>query len=76
MASPHVAGIVALMAQKHPALTATQAEWILEASATALDPGCRSVRNPAGGSVVQYCWEADATGRGLATAIAALAITP
>ena len=33
MASPHVAGTVALMAQKNPALTAAQAETILEESA-------------------------------------------
>jgi subtilisin family serine protease len=33
MASPHVAGIVALMAQKNPYLTAAQAESILENSA-------------------------------------------
>jgi subtilisin family serine protease len=32
MASPHVAGTVALMAQKYPALTASQAESILEGS--------------------------------------------
>jgi subtilisin family serine protease len=39
MASPHVVGIVALMAQKYPALTASQAESILEASAIPLAPG-------------------------------------
>ncbi|WP_276498127.1 S8 family peptidase [Pontibacter litorisediminis] len=33
MASPHVAGIVALMAQKNPSLTAAQAESILESVA-------------------------------------------
>jgi subtilisin family serine protease len=33
MASPHVAGIVALMAEKSPALDATQAESILESTA-------------------------------------------
>ncbi len=38
MASPHVAGVVALMAQKYPALTAPQAESILEGTALAL-PG-------------------------------------
>jgi subtilisin family serine protease len=75
MASPHVAGIVALMAQKFPALTATQAEGILEASATVLPAGCRNVRNPGGGTDT-FCWGADATGKGLATANAALAITP
>ena len=33
MASPHMAGIVALMAQKNNSLTADQAETILEAAA-------------------------------------------
>ena len=36
MASPHVAGIVALMAQKDPGLTAGDAELILEGTALAL----------------------------------------
>lgn len=59
MASPHIAGIVALMAQKYPALTAGLAETILEDSAISM-PG----------------WAPEATGAGLATADAALAITP
>jgi subtilisin family serine protease len=75
MASPHVAGIVALMAQKHPALTATDAETYLESSAIKLVPGCRNV-NDGYGNIVQYCWGADATGAGLAAADAALAATP
>lgn len=36
MASPHVAGTVALMAQKYPALTAAQAESILESTVVVL----------------------------------------
>ena len=75
MASPHVAGIVALMAQKDPTLTAPDAETILESSAVPLPPGCRTVLNPDGTST-EYCWGADATGAGLATADAALAATP
>lgn len=71
MASPHVAGIVALMAQKNPALTAAQAEAILESSAIALPAGCRNVVDPDVG-LTQVCWGADATGAGLATANAAL----
>jgi len=70
MSSPHVAGIVALMAQKNAALTAAQAESILEASAIYLAPGSRTVAG------VTYTWGADATGAGLATADAALAQTP
>lgn len=75
MSSPHVAGIVALMAQKNPALTADLAESILEGSAVYLAPGCRNVYTPYG-TTQQFCWEADATGAGLATADAALAATP
>ena len=75
MASPHVAGIVALMAQRYPALTAPEAETILEGSAIPLPPGCRTVLNPDGTST-EYCWDADATGAGLTTADAALAVTP
>ncbi len=75
MASPHIAGTVALMVQKNPALTAGEAENILETSAIYLAPGCRTV-NDGNGNMVEYCWEADATGAGLATADAALAATP
>jgi subtilisin family serine protease len=72
MASPHVAGIVALMAQKNPGLTAAAAETILQDTAIYLAPGCREVYSPAA-TEVEYCWGADATGSGLATADAALA---
>jgi subtilisin family serine protease len=75
MASPHVAGIVALMAQKDPGLTALEAEGYLESSATYLAPGSRTVSNP-DGSATTYTWGADATGSGLATADAALAAIP
>ena len=75
MASPHVAGIVALMAQKNHSLTAAQAESILTGSAIPLPPGCRTVTDPDAG-LKQYCWGADATGAGLATADRALKATP
>jgi subtilisin family serine protease len=71
MASPHVAGIVALMAQKKPSLNAAEAESALEASAIYLAPGWRTV-NDGSGAMVTYSWGADATGAGLATADAAL----
>jgi subtilisin family serine protease len=71
MASPHVAGIVALMTQKNPALTAALAEQILEDSAVRVDPGCAKVAVP--GAIEEHCWNSDATGHGLATADAALA---
>lgn len=75
MASPHVAGIVALMAQKKPALTAAEAEAILVGSALPLTPGCLTVNTPSG-YTEDICWGADATGAGLATADAALAAIP
>jgi subtilisin family serine protease len=75
MAAPHVAGIVALMAQKYPALTPLQAEMILEGAATYLAPGSRTVYQPNGTTKI-ISWGADATGAGLITADAALNATP
>jgi subtilisin family serine protease len=46
LASPHVAGIAALMLQKNPGLTAPQIEEILENTAFPLPPGCRNVTLP------------------------------
>jgi subtilisin family serine protease len=67
MAAPHVAGIVALMAQARPQMNAAEAEFALEDAAIYLAPGCLTVAG------VEYCWDADATGHGLATADAAIA---
>jgi subtilisin family serine protease len=75
MASPHVAGIVALMVQKNPTLTAADVESILTGAAISLAPGCRTVYNP-DGTNGNICWGANATGSGLITADAALAATP
>jgi subtilisin family serine protease len=74
MASPHVAGIVALMAQKKSTLTAIQAEGILQDVALNMAAGCAKVAEP--GATVEQCWEGDATGHGLVTATAALKATP
>lgn len=76
MSSPHVAGIVALMLQKNATITAADAEGILTGSAIPLGPGCRTVLTPFGPTPETFCWGADATGAGLATADAALAATP
>lgn len=75
MAAPHVTGIVALMAEKYPAITAGEAETVLEGTAIPMAPSCRIVYDPSFGPV-KYCWEADATGAGLVDAGAALAGTP
>jgi subtilisin family serine protease len=48
-ASPHVAGIAALMLQKNPGLTASQIEQILENTAFPLPPGCRNAMVPVPG---------------------------
>ncbi len=76
MATPHAAGIVALMAEKDPGLTAAQAEAILEASATPLAPGTRHPLAPGGVCCEEITWGSDATGSGFITADAALALTP
>ena len=75
MATPHVAGIVALMLQKDPLLSASDAEIILESTAVPLPPGVSQVPQPDGSSL-EIRWGADATGAGLAIADAALAATP
>lgn len=76
MASPHVAGIVALMLEKNPTLNAAETEDILEGAAIPLAPGSRWVVNPNLGDWEEISWGADATGHGLITADGALAGTP
>ena len=75
MATPHVAGIVALMLQKNPALSAAQVETILQTTAIPLGTGPRTIRNP-NGTTSTVNWGTNATGAGLTTADAALAATP
>ncbi len=76
MAAPHVTGTVALMLQKNPTLTESQAESIIEGSAIAMGAGCRSVVPVPGANAEQVCWGADATGAGLLNSPAAVAATP
>ena len=71
MASPHVAGIVALLAQKDPSLTAPEAEFLLESTAIPLPAGSRMILDPSAGWV-NISWGDDATGSGLVDAAAAL----
>jgi subtilisin family serine protease len=75
MASPHVAGAVALMAQKNPGLSQADADTYLTSTAIPLPAGCRNVFDPNIGPT-QFCWGADATGAGLLNVLAALAATP
>ena len=65
MASPHVAGAVALMAEQDPALTQADAERILEETATALPAGSRDVFDPSLGAFRTISWGADAAGAGV-----------
>lgn len=74
MASPHVAGTVALMVQKNPFLTAAEAEETLERTALSLPAGCRTVATPFG-TTEEFCWEDDATGAGLLLTDAAVKAT-
>ena len=73
MASPHVAGTVALMLQKNSTLTAAQAEAILEATAIPLPAGSMNVINPFTGQLELINWGADATGAGVLDTDAAIA---
>ena len=71
MASPHVAGIAALMAQKNGSLTGPQVETILQNTALSLPAGTRNIFDPNIGPTT-VTWGADATGHGLARADKAL----
>lgn len=75
MASPHVAGIAALMLQKNAALTQGQVESILKSSALPIPPGALTVNDGSGG-MQTFTWGTDATGDGLVQADAALTATP
>jgi subtilisin family serine protease len=80
MASPHVAGTVALMLQKNGGLSQAQADAALTSSATPLPGGCRNVFDPNVGPT-QFCWETgsdtlEATGAGILNVPGALAATP
>lgn len=90
-ATPHIAGIAALMLQKNPNLTTAEIESLLETTAMPLPPGCRNVIEAGVGPGnaptwsdhgnvyffgMTYCWEAYTSGAGLVDAEAALAATP
>lgn len=79
MASPHVAGTVALMLQKAPGLTAAKAEEILQNSALflppAIAPNCPIISPGVGFAPIARCWGTDATGSGVLQVDKALAAT-
>ena len=78
MASPHVAGLVALMAEKDNDLTAAEVELTLESSAIPMGAG--AMYDPYSyyqlGELVLLEWGTDATGSGLVNAPAALGLLP
>ena len=71
----HVAGVVALLCEKRPALTQAEAEAVLEGTALYLAPGSRTILGSSGLEET-VSWGADATGAGLVDAAAALAALP
>lgn len=72
MSSPHVAGIVALMAQKDGTLAQAEVESILELTALPLPAGTRLVRPSGGLDPIEIGWGNDASGHGLVNTGAAL----
>ena len=71
MASPHVAGVAALMVQKDPGLTQSEVESILKATTLPMPPGF------GGNNIVGFqSWGADATGSGLIQADDAINAIP
>ena len=80
MATPHVAGAVALMAQKKPSLTAAEAESILQSTALflppAIAPACPAILTGFSPTPVRVCWGTDATGSGVLQVDKALAAMP
>ncbi len=72
MASPHVAGAVALMLEKDSSLDAGEVEDLLEKSAISLAAGSRTIYSSNGTSEV-VSWGANATGHGLLDVEALLA---
>jgi len=72
MASPHVAGTVALMLQVNPSLTAAEIEEILESTAVPISAGSAAVYLPGATETTLIEWGADAVGSGLLQADAAV----
>jgi subtilisin family serine protease len=73
MASPHVAGLVALMMQKNKTMMQGTVESKLKSTATTFATSTRMIRNSPGGLLESISWGSDATGSGMVNAITALA---
>jgi subtilisin family serine protease len=72
MASPHVAGIAALMAEKNRSLTQGEVEAILKGTAIRMAAGSKVVFDINAGRFVTETWGANATGSGMVDAVAAI----
>ena len=73
MASPHVAGLVALMMQKNKTMSQGTVESKLKSSATPFATSSSMIRSYTGGPLAPISWGSDATGSGLVNAATALA---
>ena len=79
MASPHVAGIAALLLEKDPTLTASDVEKLLTENAIPFEYAspdgteCRSVVNPFTDEYEDVCWSSHASGHGLVNTLGTLA---
>lgn len=71
MASPHIAGVVALMAQCRSTLSPTEAETTLESTARPINHDSLEVRGP-NGVLKTVTWGPNATGSGLVNVPAVL----
>ena len=75
MASPHVAGIAALMVQKKPSLTQAKVEAILKSTTIPMPAGSKSVFDIFANRFVTRSWGTDATGTGIVDAVKAVSAT-
>ena len=75
MATPHVAGVVALMLEKNPALQQAEAEDLLTRTALRFPAGSRTVFDPVTNRYVTRSWLAADAGAGVLDAVAAVKAT-
>ena len=76
MASPHVAGLAALMMQKKKTMSQATVEAILKSSATPFLTSSNEIRSYTKGPLSPISWGSDATGSGMINAINALVAVP
>ena len=73
MASPHVAGLVALMMQINRLMSQATVESKLKSSATSFSTSTALIRSYTGGPLSSISWGSNATGSGMVNAVSALA---